>query len=61
VVRRLLALGTCVGLAIVIAFVVHPGPYMMFAFAFVAVPLFAVIIVTYLAYIVRELREREML
>jgi hypothetical protein len=50
-----------VAFAITTAFVVHPTPYLMLAFAFFAQPLFLIVVVLYLRRVFRELREKEVL
>lgn len=56
------AVGVIIAMLITIAYVLDPGPYAAFAFAFVALPLLAFVIVFYyLREMIRELRHRDVL
>jgi len=47
--------------AITTAFVLHPTPYLMLAFAFFAQPLFLIVAILYFRRVFRELREKEVM
>jgi hypothetical protein len=52
---------TILGLLLTGAYIVHPGPYAMGAFTFIAQPLFALTIGSYLWKVARDLRRRRVL
>jgi len=59
--RRFVATAIALSLLLTVGFVVDPGPYWMFAFTFVALPLTGVAIVAYLRVVLQDLRERDVL
>jgi len=55
---RLEAIAALVAFGITAAFLIHPGPYWMALFAFLAQPLFLIAGVLYLGRVVQDLRRR---
>lgn len=58
---RVEAWAAIVAFVITIVFNLHPGPYPMAAFTFIAQPLFAYAMLRYLWRVFRDLRERKVL
>lgn len=59
--RRFVAAAITVSLLLTILFVLNPGPYPMFAFTFIALPLIGVSVLAYLRVVLRDLRDRDVL
>jgi hypothetical protein len=55
------AWGVSVAALISLVFIWNPGPYAMGAFTFIAQPLFAVAIASYVRKVIKELREKRVL
>ena len=53
--------GAIIAFLISAAFIIHPGPYLMGAFTFIAQPLFVIVMVSYGIKVLRELRRRKVL
>ena len=59
--RRFLGVATTLSLLLTILFVLDPGPYPMFAFTFLALPLTGFSVLAYIRVVLRDLRERDVL
>jgi hypothetical protein len=55
------AVGAIIGFVLTTLFVAHPTPALMALFVFVAQPLFVIVGLMYLARVLRELREKDVL
>lgn len=55
------AWGAIIAFAITLWFTIDPSPYPMVLFAFFAQPLFLIVIIFYLAKVIRDLREQRVL
>lgn len=55
------ACAAVVAFVLSLAFILHPGPYQMVLFTFVAVPLFIMIAIFYLGHVLGELKRKEVL